>query len=47
MQNTKTEKDNQQVKKPVDENSGVHVTGHIKIFDPNTKEVFVSKREDG
>ena len=27
-----------------DENSGVHVQGHIKIFDPETQEVFVDKR---
>lgn len=26
------------------ENSGVHVEGHIKIFDPDSKEVFVDKR---
>jgi len=27
-----------------DENSGVYVEGHIKIFGPNTKEEFVNKR---
>ena len=27
-----------------DENSGVMIEGHIKIFDPNTKEEFVNKR---
>lgn len=27
-----------------DENGGVRVEGHIKIFDPTTKEVFVDKR---
>lgn len=26
--------------------SGIHVSGHIKIFDPNTKEVYIDKRED-
>ena len=26
------------------ENSGVHVEGHIKIFDPDSNEVFVDKR---
>jgi len=26
------------------ENSGVHVEGHIKIFDPESKEVYVDKR---
>jgi len=32
-------------KKP-NEVSGVHISGHIKIFDPNTKEVYIDKRED-
>jgi hypothetical protein len=27
-----------------DERGGIHVQGHIKIFDPETKEVFVDKR---
>lgn len=26
------------------ENSGVHIEGHIKIFDPESKEVYVDKR---
>jgi len=26
------------------ESSGIIATGYIKIFDPNSKEVFVSKR---
>ena len=30
--------------KQPDENSGVMIEGHIKIFDPNTKEEFVNKR---
>jgi hypothetical protein len=30
-------------KKP-DETGGVHFEGHIKIFDPETKEVFIDKR---
>jgi hypothetical protein len=32
--------------KPIkpDENNGVYVEGHVKIFDPQTKEVFVNKR---
>ena len=33
----------QQEKKP-DDIGGVHVQGHIKIFDPNSKETFVEKR---
>jgi hypothetical protein len=32
-----------QTKKP-DERGGIHVQGHIKIFDPQTKEVFVNGR---
>lgn len=31
-------------KKQPDERGGVHVQGHIKIFDPETKEVYVNKR---
>lgn len=27
-----------------DETGGIHVQGHIKIFDPETKEVFIDKR---
>lgn len=30
--------------KQPDERGGIHVQGHIKIFDPETKEVFVNKR---
>lgn len=33
----------QPVKSP-DERGGVHIQGHIKIFDPQSKEVFVDKR---
>ena len=33
----------QNVNKRPDETSGLHVRGHIKIFDPETKEVFVDK----
>lgn len=32
-------------KKP-DEKSGIYFSSHVKIFDPNTKEVFVQKRAD-
>lgn len=32
-------------KKP-NEFNGVYVSSHIKIFDPNSKEVFVQKRGD-
>jgi len=34
----------QDSKPKIDENSGVHAQGHIKIFDPETKEVLVNKR---
>lgn len=35
---------NAQQKKQPDERGGIHVQGHIKIFDPKTKEVFVNGR---
>ena len=35
---------NQSTNKKPDVKAGVDVQGHIKIFDPNTKEVFVDKR---
>ena len=35
---------NFQTKKQPDERGGIHVQGHIKIFDPETKEVFIDKR---
>ena len=36
-------KDNIETKQ-TDENQGVLIEGHIKIFDPETEEVFVEKR---
>ena len=30
--------------KTPDERGGIYVQGHVKIFDPDTKEVFVSER---
>jgi|SRR6056300_1218000 len=39
-ENTQNQTDN---KKP-DETGGFHIEGHIKIFDPQTKEVYVDKR---
>ena len=33
-----------QNQKPIDEQSGVLIEGHIKIFDPESEEVFVDKR---
>jgi hypothetical protein len=32
-------------KKP-NENAGFYFSSHLKIFDPNTKEIFVKKRGD-
>jgi hypothetical protein len=46
MNNSKTEKKNtmnNNERKPT-ESGSVHIQGHIKIFDPNTKEVFIDKR---
>ena len=40
---TQQSKQKQPVRKP-DETGGVYVQGHIKIFDPETKEVYVDKR---
>ena len=34
-----------EVKKP-NEFGGVYFSSHVKIYDPNTKEVFVQKRAD-
>ena len=43
-----TTKQEQQVKsqpeKKPDEKGGIYLQGHIKIFDPETKEVFVNGR---
>ena len=46
--NIKNEKENMQnlmqnSKKP-NESSNLHIQGHIKIFDPQTKEIYVNKR---
>ena len=42
MQDSKVQQP--QIQKQPDERGGIHVQGHIKIFDPETKEVFVNKR---
>jgi hypothetical protein len=47
MDDKKQDMDTQTNKVPQkqpDERGGIHVQGHIKIFDPETKEVFVNKR---
>lgn len=47
-----SEKQNKQDKKSGDKSdkprdfSGVYISSHIKIFDPNTNEVLVKKRAD-
>lgn len=38
------ENDSMETDKNPDENGGVHVQGHIKIFDPESGEVYVNKR---
>lgn len=35
---------NNQPQRQPDERGGIHVQGHIKIFDPETNEVFIDKR---
>jgi hypothetical protein len=39
-----TENEFMETDKKPDETNGVHVQGHIKIFDPNSGEIFVNKR---
>ena len=41
---TTTQENQSKIQKQPDERGGIHVQGHIKIFDPETKEVFVNKR---
>lgn len=47
--NNKTEKseikDSKDAKKP-NEDIGFYISTHLKIYDPNTKEVLVQKRAD-
>lgn len=42
--NTKVENSMNHIEKKPDEKGGIHIQGHIKIFDPETQEVFVNKR---
>lgn len=39
-----TENELMETDKKPDETNGVHIQGHIKIFDPNSGEIFVNKR---
>lgn len=41
--NIKIEEEIKEEKKPDDE-AGLYIEAHIKIFDPQTDEIFVSKR---
>ena len=41
---TKIQENSTNPQRQPDERGGIHVQGHIKIFDPETKEVFVEKR---
>ena len=42
--NLDTEELKDEAEKRPDENTGVHVQGHIKIFDPESGEIYVDKR---
>ena len=44
MEPEQLEIDLEETKDKIDENSGVLVDEHIKIFDPNTDEVLINKR---
>lgn len=47
MENNKVEQMQENTQQPAEkpnENGGFHVEGHIKIFDPESKEVFIDKR---
>jgi hypothetical protein len=49
--NESTEKKTEQLKNSVpevkpNENGGFYFSSHVKIYDPNTKEVLVQKRGD-
>jgi hypothetical protein len=41
---TTTQENQPKIQRQPDERGGIQVQGHIKIFDPTTKEVFVNKR---
>jgi len=41
---TTTQENQPKIQKQPDERGSIYVQGHIKIFDPQTKEVFVNKR---
>ena len=42
--NKQEEKVETQPQNQPDERGGIHIQGHIKIFDPETKEVFMDGR---
>jgi hypothetical protein len=43
MKENESKRDEKSMDKP-DEKFGIHFQGHVKIFDPETKEEFVNKR---
>lgn len=43
-ENNMEEKTQVNVEKKPDENGGIHVQGHIKIFDPESGEIYIDKR---
>lgn len=45
VENSQKDKTIKPEKKP-DEKGGVYVSSHLKIFDPNTKEILVQQRAD-
>ena len=44
--NDKTQENELKPERKPNELGGVHFSSHIKIFDPNTKEILVQKRGD-
>jgi hypothetical protein len=45
-ENTPNNQEKVEEEKKPNENLGFYLSSHIKIFDPNTKEVLVQKRGD-
>jgi len=46
QEETKETKVTTQEKNKPDDNGGLEITTHVKIFDPETNEVLISKRGD-
>jgi len=45
MEQQDLSKENKKENKKVDENGGILIDEHIKIFDPNSNKVILNKRE--